>query len=73
MAYLTSFNEAPKTCLGMARIMLGLSNKTVISNPDLTLFDAERWDLVKFDTTQFFIGYCEKECRDNTLTVIGSF
>ena len=45
----------------------------VISNPDLTLFDAERWDLVKFDTTPFFIGYCEKECRDNTLTVIDSF
>lgn len=29
LAYLTSFNEAPKTCLGVVRIMLGLSNKTV--------------------------------------------
>ena len=26
-----------------------------------------------FDTTPFFIGYCEKGYRDNTLTVIGSF
>ena len=31
------------------------------------------WDLGKFDTTPFFIGYCEKGYRDNTLTVIGSF
>ena len=45
----------------------------LISNPDLTLFEAERRDLEKFDTTPFFIGYCEKECHDNTLTVIGSF
>ena len=29
MAYLTRFKEAPKTYLGMVRIMLGLSNKTV--------------------------------------------
>ena len=42
-------------------------------NPDLTLFDAEKWDLGKFDTTSFFIGCCEKGCHDNTLTVIGSF
>ena len=45
----------------------------LISNPDLTLFDAEMRDLGKFDTTPFFIGYCEKGCRDNTLTVIGFF
>ena len=25
------------------------------------------------DTTPYFIGYCEKGYRDNTLTVIGSF
>ena len=31
------------------------------------------WDLAKFDTTPFFIGYCEKGYRDNSLTVIGSF
>lgn len=31
------------------------------------------WDLAKFDTTPFFIGYYEKGCRNNTLTVIGSF
>ena len=45
----------------------------LISNPDLTLFYAEMWDLAKFDTTPFFIGYCEKGYRDNSLTVIGSF
>ena len=31
------------------------------------------WDLAQFDTTPFFIGYCEKGYRDNSLTVIGSF
>ena len=36
----------------------------VISNPDLTLFDAEMWDLGKFETKPFFIGYCKKGCRD---------
>jgi len=30
-------------------------------------------DLEKYDTMPFFIGYYEKGCRDNTLTVIGSF
>ena len=50
-----------------------LANGELISNPDLTLFDAEMWDLGKFDTMPFFIGYYKKGCRDNTLTVIGSF
>ena len=45
----------------------------LISNPDLTLFDAEMWDLGKFETTPFFIGYCKKVFRDNTLSVIRSF
>ena len=45
----------------------------LISYPDLTLFHAEKWDLGKFDTTPFFIGYNEKRCRDKPLTVMGSF
>jgi len=43
----------------------------LISNPDLTLYDVEMWDLGKFDTTLLFIGYCEEGCPDNTLAVIG--
>ena len=49
------------------------THHNLISNSDLTLFYAEMWDLGKFDTRPFFIGYCEKGYCDNTLTVIGSF
>jgi len=51
----------------------GATEVHVISNPDLTLYDAEMRDLEKFDTTPLFIGYCEEGCPENTLTVIGLF
>ena len=40
---------------------------------DLTLLDAEKWELRKFDTTPFLLTTVKKRGRDNILTVMALF